>query len=91
MAARYRVRPNQISQWKKQLLDGAESIFDDKRVARSQQGEARKEEALSSGGPEMFNSDQGAQFISAFAGCPVAAADIRISMDGRGRWCHLIP
>jgi putative transposase len=38
------------------------------------------------GKPEIFNTDQGAQFTSgAFAG-RLADADIRISMDGRGRW-----
>ena len=37
--------------------------------------------------PEIFNSDQGSQFTAnAFTGC-LKAADIAISMDGRGR-CH---
>lgn len=43
------------------------------------------EEALSSGQPEIFNSDQGSQFTSAAFTGRLAAADIRISMDGRGR------
>ena len=45
------------------------------------------EEALARfGRPEIFNTDQGSQFTSmAFTGT-LAAADIRISMDGRGRW-----
>jgi len=35
--------------------------------------------------PEMFNTDQGAQFTAAqFTGC-LEEAGIRISMDGRGR------
>jgi putative transposase len=44
------------------------------------------ERALQRGArPEIFNSDQGAQFTSdAFTG-RLRAADIRISMDGRGR------
>lgn len=43
------------------------------------------EEALNVGRPEMFNSDQGAQFTSrAFTGM-LDAQGIRISMDGRGR------
>lgn len=46
IAARHGVHPNQISQWKKQLLDAAETVFDDKRVGRSQQDEARKESEL---------------------------------------------
>jgi putative transposase len=38
------------------------------------------------GRPEIFNTDQGSQFTStAFTGI-LAAAGIRISMDGRGRW-----
>jgi putative transposase len=45
------------------------------------------QEALSRfGRPEIFNTDQGSQFTSqAFTGT-LAAADVRISMDGRGRW-----
>jgi putative transposase len=45
------------------------------------------EEALARfGKPEIFNSDQGAQFTStAFTG-RLEAAEVRISMDGRGRW-----
>jgi putative transposase len=43
------------------------------------------EAALSQGGPEIFNTDQGAQFTSpAFTG-RLAAVGVRISMDGRGR------
>ena len=45
------------------------------------------EEALARfGKPEIFNTDQGSQFTSvAFTGV-LAAAGVRISMDGRGRW-----
>jgi putative transposase len=43
------------------------------------------ETALARGCPEIFNSDQGAQFTSpAFTG-RLEAAGVRISMDGRGR------
>jgi putative transposase len=43
------------------------------------------EAALPCGPPEIFNSDQGAQFTSpAFTG-RLAAGGVRISMDGRGR------
>ncbi len=43
------------------------------------------EAALERGQPEVFNSDQGAQFTSvAFTG-RLEAAGVRISMDGRGR------
>jgi putative transposase len=45
------------------------------------------EEALARfGRPEIFNTDQGSQFTSAAFTGMLAAADIRISMDGRGRW-----
>jgi putative transposase len=45
------------------------------------------EEALARfGTPEIFNTDQGSQFTSAAFTGTLAAAGIRISMDGRGRW-----
>jgi putative transposase len=45
------------------------------------------EEALARFGcPEIFNTDQGSQFTSAAFTGVLAAAAIRISMDGRGRW-----
>jgi putative transposase len=45
------------------------------------------EEALGRyGAPEIFNTDQGAQFTSeAFTGV-LKAAGSKISMDGKGRW-----
>jgi putative transposase len=48
---------------------------------------AALEEALACfGRPEIFNTDQGSQFTSAAFTGALAAAGIRISMDGRGRW-----
>jgi putative transposase len=45
------------------------------------------EEALARfGKPEIFNTDQGSQFTSAAFTGTLMAADIKISMDGRGRW-----
>ena len=45
------------------------------------------EEALARfGRPEIFNTDQGSQFTSAAFTGVLTAADVRISMDGRGRW-----
>jgi putative transposase len=38
------------------------------------------------GKPDIFNTDQGAQFTSAEFTSRLTAAGIRISMDGRGRW-----
>jgi putative transposase len=48
---------------------------------------AALEEALSRfGTPQIFNTDQGSQFTSAAFTGTLAAAGVRISMDGRGRW-----
>jgi len=45
------------------------------------------EEALARfGKPEIFNTDQGSQFTSAVFTGRLAAAEIQISIDGRGRW-----
>ena len=45
------------------------------------------EEALARfGRPEIFNSDQGSQYTSSDFTDVLIAADVRISMDGRGRW-----
>lgn len=48
--------------------------------------EALREALASFGRPEIFNTDQGAQFTSAEFIGTLKAHDIRISMDGRGRW-----
>ena len=49
--------------------------------------DALKEAMEKYGKPEIFNSDQGSQFTSTiFTDC-LRSADIKISMDGRGR-CH---
>ena len=45
------------------------------------------EEALARyGAPEIFNTDQGAQFTSEAFTEVLKAHDIKISMDGKGRW-----
>jgi transposase InsO family protein len=45
------------------------------------------EEALARfGKPEIFNTDQGSQFTSAGFTGTLAAAGVKLSMDGRGRW-----
>ena len=41
--------------------------------------------ALAKGQPEIFNSDQGAQFTSAEFTRRLEGRGVRISMDGRGR------
>ena len=46
------------------------------------------DEALSKHGkPEIFNTDQGSQFTSVAFTDRLKSADIKISMDGKGRWC----
>ena len=40
LAKAYQVHPVQISQWKKQLLDGIESIFRDGRRREHEEGQA---------------------------------------------------
>jgi putative transposase len=44
------------------------------------------EDALRKERPEIFNTDQGAQFTSVAFTDKLEAAGVRISMDGRGRW-----
>jgi putative transposase len=41
--------------------------------------------ALARQQPEIFNTDQGVQFTSAQFQAPLLAAQVRVSMDGRGR------
>jgi transposase-like protein len=43
LASQYGVHPMQISKWKKELLDGAESIFEDKRGRRQEDPIGREE------------------------------------------------
>ena len=43
-------------------------------------------DALRKGRPEIFNTDQGAQFTSAAFTDRLETAGVRISMDDRGRW-----
>jgi len=44
------------------------------------------DEALSRGAPEIFNTDQGAQFTSECFTSRLMEHRVAISMDGRGRW-----
>ena len=44
------------------------------------------EDALRKGRPEIFNTDQGAQFTSTAFSDKLETAGVRISMDGCGRW-----
>jgi transposase InsO family protein len=47
---------------------------------------AALEEAIDRFGPDISNTDQGSQFTSFAFTNTLKDADIRISMDGRGRW-----
>ncbi len=44
LAKAFQVHPVQISQWKKQLLDGVESLFRDGRRREREEGQARQAE-----------------------------------------------
>jgi len=58
------------------------------RLSNTLDGEfclAALDQALVYGQPEIFNSDQGSQFTAHAFTKPLLAANIRISMDGRGR------
>jgi putative transposase len=48
--------------------------------------EALEEALHRCGVPEIFNTDQGAQFTSAAFTGKLKEANVRISMDGKGRW-----
>ena len=48
--------------------------------------EALQEALARYGAPEIFNTDQGAQFTAEAFTQPLAAKGVRVSMDGKGRW-----
>ena len=48
--------------------------------------DALREAMATHGKPEIFNTDQGSQFTSAGWIEVLSDADIKISMDGKGRW-----
>jgi len=48
--------------------------------------EASEETLTKYGKPDIFNSDQGSQFTSPRFTEVLSPADVRISVDGRGRW-----
>lgn len=52
---------------------------------------AALEEALARfGKPKIFNTDQGSQFTSYASTSVLRDAEVRISMDGRGRWMDIV-
>lgn len=48
--------------------------------------EALEEALLRYGAPEIFNTDQGAQYTSEAFTAVLKAHEVKISMDGKGRW-----
>jgi putative transposase len=48
--------------------------------------EALEEALLRYGAPEIFNTDQGAQYTSEVFTAMLKAYGVKISMDGKGRW-----
>ncbi len=48
--------------------------------------EALNEAVQTYGAPEIFNTDQGSQFTSEEFTGMLKSSDIKISMDGKGRW-----
>ena len=48
--------------------------------------EALLEALVRYGAPEIFNTDQGSQFTDDKFTGPLLAKDVRVSMDGKGRW-----
>jgi transposase-like protein len=56
LAKAYQVHPVQISQWKKQLLDGAESLFRDGRRREHEEGQAQQGRTLRADRPTQHGS-----------------------------------
>ncbi len=44
LASEFSVHPNQISEWKRQLLDGGEAVFQDRQARQHKEGEALQAE-----------------------------------------------
>ena len=101
LSSEHGIHANQIGAWKRQLLEDGPKVFASNAVidwhsryvlawqlSNTLDGifclDALRL-ALNKGRPKIFNTDQGAQFTAdAFTAC-LLAANIQVSMDGRGR------
>ena len=84
LASRFEVHPNMVTAWKKALVEGSVGVFDEGQKQKA--SDEALVEALSSGKPGIFNTDQGSQFTGdEFTGA-LEQHSIRISMDGKGSY-----
>ena len=60
--------------------------IDELYLQRPYFGSRRMEEALGTGTPEVFNTDQGVQYTALAFTDRLEVAGVAVSMDGRGRW-----
>lgn len=100
LVEKFDVYPNQITQWKTQLLENASGVFatasenqsagpdlKDMHAKTGQQAlEIDLEAILKYGPPAIMNTDQGNQFASLAFIRVLEQNGIQISMDGKGCW-----
>ncbi len=89
LAERFEVHPNQI-QYLAAVIDWHSRKALAHRISNTMDArfcvEALEEAIARYGAPEVFNTDQGAQFTSEAFTSALKAHGVRISMDGKGRW-----
>jgi transposase-like protein len=89
----FQVHPVQISQWKKQLLDGAESLWGDGGRHERKQSEDLQAELYRYAQLRMLGFDQGA-IVEGIQACQILpknhAGELALVSSG-GRWFHRLP